>query len=1329
MQKKLAGMLSIIFTIVLCCGNYVLADSTYDIFTYTVSSQKVTITGCNSSASGTIEIPDVINGQTVTTIGEAAFQNRPNITEVIIPSTIEILPRNAFLNCTGLKNVKLPGTLNTISTSAFQGCTALETINTENVNIFGEESFLNCSSLKSVNLSNATYVRKNAFRGCSSLETVTAFKKLLSLAQGAFNSCSALESVSLPASVRSIEEGVFSNCTSLQNIFVDDACTYVQDIDGVLCMGNVLYFFPTGRKGEVAIPDGIEIIGAKAFGTSTADSVYIPESVKTFRNRVFYMSSLESVVFPRTVETLGIELFGLCSNLKQICAPSKFAKTEADWNNSALNATFYDYIVTYTKDGEVFTKEYVLEGKNAEYPEIFSDSFNFYDENYNEWTGENITSDATIIMEEITPLSDNTNIKVEYFLNDNYIEITDWIDDGDTAYNTTTIPADADYPLLTITPEDDNAQVDTTENNNGTEITYEIKVTAENGTTKFYSISFIREEKKYNEIVDVPHLGDIMIDFGSADWQSLLPSEAEAKLSDGSSVFLPVEWNTDEVDVYMPSTYPISGALILDEESDIVNPSGFMAEINVTIFDPIPEDRFIMMVLPLEELSIDEGIDIDRVLPESVTVDISDGSSIELPVIWDTTTFDYNITNTIQTIYGELILDEYPGITNPDGIRAEMSVWIYIPVTDKEIVGVHNSDEEEPLYIPYGANLDSVDFPKTIAVDLDDGTTIDLEVIWDLSQLNTTNPGPVNISGELVLIDGISNSENFAALLKAEVMEKKQADLSLAWLKYNLNNCEYEITEADKTAENEWTMYIPENEFTATMSLMVSAEVTDPANANIFINQPVQMTDSGLKATITVSAVDGEESAVYTVYFKSKAVTWNVQFLANGQVISEQIIKDGYPAHNPGPVEDTDMEFAGWDKDFTSVTSDMTINAIFKEINDNEWSFMYLEKIDDIVIDSTMSIETLRAILPDTAWAWFRKGAETKCIPLEIEWIIPENFFELGADVKLLVARIVTSPVGTLTVDANVYAEIGVSFAGSGDATARYIISVSNLNDVSVPYDASESQVRAALPSTVAVTFDNGTTENLNVSWDLSEITTTFPGSYEVIGGILHGSSILNPGEHKAKINVIVKEKPDATGALRAEAITTTPGEEITITIKADENLNMAVGRFMIKFDREMLELVDYEIGDLISESSWVVNEAYNNNGETCMLVSFMNLSNITAGGDVITLKLKVNDNAPGDTHYPISLENLDFYDFDENSVAVDKIDGDVHVIRYTLGDVNNNGNIELLDAFRVLQYDVGFRTFTIAEKYAADVNNDATVNIADALLIQEFDAGLITEF
>ena len=171
----------------------------------------------------------------------------------------------------------------------------------------------------------------------------------------------------------------------------------------------------------------------------------------------------------------------------------------------------------------------------------------------------------------------------------------------------------------------------------------------------------------------------------------------------------------------------------------------------------------------------------------------------------------------------------------------------------------------------------------------------------------------------------------------------------------------------------------------------------------------------------------------------------------------------------------------------------------------------------------------------------------------------------------------------------------------------------------------------------------------------------------------------------------------------------------------------MALGNFMIDFDETMLELISYEIGDLLSGSNPIVNESYKDTGK--MYINFMGLNNITDGGNVITLKFKVSEDAADDVHYPITIENINFYDSNENRVEVENIDGDVHVLHYSIGDVNNNGSIDLLDAFRVLQYDVGLRNFSKAEMLAADVNADATVNIADALIIQEFDAGLITEF
>lgn len=1695
MKRKLSGLLSIIMLTVLCFGNYAMAATSGN-YTYTIADGKATITVCAKSVSGHVEIPDVLGGYTVTGIAASAFANCSSITSITIPSSITTLGDYVFEGCSNLKSVKLPGTIRTIPHYAFRRCRALTDINLENVYVVGIESFRDCSALEKVNLKSTSWIRRSAFYYCNALKTIEAMPSVTEISDNAFSNCKALNEIVLPAKLQTFGTGVFTGCTALENIFVEADSKHFKDVDGVLYSadGTSLYAVPTGRKGSlVAEPTTTWVRTEAAYMASDITEVVLPEIVATMNSRCFAMTGISEFVIPRSVEVVGNSVVGNCSNLKKLYAPSKIAENESAWNGSNTPATFYDYVVTYTEGDEIVDREYVLAGENAVAPVEKAEQYNFYDENGEVWTGENITSDVFVVLDEKAAPSSNTNITVEYSYGAEYITIEDWEVDGvekwyyatipaDTEYtkvnvipedektvvdvttdetengeihniivtaedgtkafyyvslerekvlsnNTNitasysygaeyitvedwevygvenwhyaTIPADTEYTKLDAIPEDEKTTVDitTTVGENGEEI-YNIVVTAEDGTRAFYYVSLAKEKapeitvesviepepfvleygsddewlyeavavvfsngetqyvsvkwntdeydtftpgeykvsgelllgdgysnpngvmayvtvivnEKYvpsnnanlssvyysydgkrvrvrkwtqgadgnyyfettvpaetqvleveatpedpnadvrieymtaklqayihvtaedgtyqlyvvtlerevsaREIVEIPSVSDIWVTQGDSEWAMNLPETVEVQLSDGEYVTLYVEW-VGEVDCYIPNTYTLNGYVATDDT--ITNPNGLTAQINVIVEGiPVPEDQVIAVVNPHENISIDEGVSVEVALPEMLIVMLENGSEVSVPVIWYTDNFDYNIYNEIQYIYGEFITDGTE-ITNPHGIRPEIGVSIYREEpTVREIVGVHDSaDELGTFYIPYGADLTAIEWPATMMVDLDDGTTIDLEVEWQLERVNTTKPGHVSIPGKLVLIDGIANSNNYWVVLSSEVMEKPlpnvtevlscsdvtayigtevtasalhlptqvqiklddgnmltvpvewdisavsteevayyplegalnldgyeaqntdkltayvnldiiekpASDLSLSWMKYELNGKEYEITAADKTDENTWTVYIPDDEWTATLKVVVSAELTDPANANISISQPAMMTGSGMKAIITVTSVDGTESATYTVNFKSKERTWNVTFMSNGEVVSTQTIKNGHPAYNPGPVDGEGKEFSGWDTDFSCVTGDLTVNALFDEINDDEWSFWYVEKIDEITIDSTMTIARLRDILPTQAWVWFRRGAETMCIPMAIEWEIPADFFALGADTRLLVAKFVTSPDGMYIADKNVNAEVKIKFAGSGEETPRYIISVSQLADVAVPYNATAAQMTATLPSTVSVTLDNGSIQNMKVEWDLSEINVTQPGTYAIYGGIFHGTDVQNPGEHKAKMNVIVNEKLTANGALRAEEITATPGEEITVRITADEDLNMAIGSFMLEFDRGMLELVDYEIGGLIGGSNPMVNEYYDDNGIEKLYVSFMGLNNITAGGDVITLKLRVNENAADDMHYPIDIQNIKFYDFNENQIEVEEDDGSVHVLHYMLGDVNNNGAIELLDAFRVLQYDVGLREFKKAEMLAADVNADAYVNILDALLIQEFDAGLITEF
>lgn len=63
------------------------------------------------------------------------------------------------------------------------------------------------------------------------------------------------------------------------------------------------------------------------------------------------------------------------------------------------------------------------------------------------------------------------------------------------------------------------------------------------------------------------------------------------------------------------------------------------------------------------------------------------------------------------------------------------------------------------------------------------------------------------------------------------------------------------------------------------------------------------------------------------------------------------------------------------------------------------------------------------------------------------------------------------------------------------------------------------------------------------------------------------------------------------------------------------------------------------------------------------------------------------------------------------------------------IGDVNNDGTVNVLDATVIQKYCVGKATFDDELLTIADVNGDGNVNVSDATLIQKYAVGLITEF
>ena len=174
-------------------------------FTYTQSGGEATITGCDGVCPTTLNIPAVLGGYFVTTIGTSAFAFDA-LTAMTIPSTVTTIGDYAF-GSNALTTVTIPNSVTSIGDGAF-AYNALTTVTIPNsVTSIGDSAF-DTNALTSVTIPNSvTTIGISAFWG-NDLTSVTIPNSVTSIGLDAF-STNALTSVTIGSAVTSIGNGAF----------------------------------------------------------------------------------------------------------------------------------------------------------------------------------------------------------------------------------------------------------------------------------------------------------------------------------------------------------------------------------------------------------------------------------------------------------------------------------------------------------------------------------------------------------------------------------------------------------------------------------------------------------------------------------------------------------------------------------------------------------------------------------------------------------------------------------------------------------------------------------------------------------------------------------------------------------------------------------------------------------------------------------------------------------------------------------------------------------------------------------------------------------------
>ena len=350
LKKWLLGLVTFTAMVVICAvcagaetyGDFkysVLDDGTVEITKYVGSAEKV-------------DVPEMIDGKSVTGIGEYAFCNCTSFTSITIPDSVTSIGNDAFNGCTSLTSITIPSSVMSICTRTFKGCANLTSITIpDSVTSIGWSAFGDCASLTSITIPDSvTSIGIEAFYNCSSITKVTIPDSVVSIGGLAFSDCTSLTSITIPDSVTIINEFTFFDCKSLNDVNIPDGVTYVGEgaFSGTAICNNqteeVKYIDKwlvdsDNSVTDVAVKDGTVGISCGAFSyCGQLKNIRIPNSVKYVGGKAFYNCiSLTNVVLPYGITNIGASTFSGCESLASVTIPDSVTSIgEQAFLNTAL---------------------------------------------------------------------------------------------------------------------------------------------------------------------------------------------------------------------------------------------------------------------------------------------------------------------------------------------------------------------------------------------------------------------------------------------------------------------------------------------------------------------------------------------------------------------------------------------------------------------------------------------------------------------------------------------------------------------------------------------------------------------------------------------------------------------------------------------------------------------------------------------------------------------------------------------------------------------------------------------------------------------------------
>ena len=166
---------------------------------------------------------------------------------------------------------------------------------------------------------------------------------------------------------------------------------------------------------------------------------------------------------------------------------------------------------------------------------------------------------------------------------------------------------------------------------------------------------------------------------------------------------------------------------------------------------------------------------------------------------------------------------------------------------------------------------------------------------------------------------------------------------------------------------------------------------------------------------------------------------------------------------------------------------------------------------------------------------------------------------------------------------------------------------------------------------------------------------------------------------------------------------------EINITLFLEAESNVSSGEFTIKYDVNVLTLVNVEI---LNDDVFIVYNHNKNNGSIVM--SIISIENITENIELINLVFQPNNEELINTNIILSGNNV--YDSDLNAISLDYENSSVEFNEYAypFGDLNQDNVLSVLDLAMMDLYLKGNLELSDLQIKLFDINQDNKLDIND---------------